>query len=119
MDNLYVQVLHLPRPFPSSQSLGSKDLDVEVTENTALIAEEKAETGNVKLSVIIAYCRACTWYMSLLTLLLYVLTNGASVASNFWLADWSNAEGNIRDSEIKNTTFVKLTACDKDSGPDV
>ena len=88
-------------------------------ENTALIAEEKAETGNVKISVILAYCIACTWYMTLITLFLYVLTNVASVASNFWLADWSNAEGNIRDSELKNTTFAKVTACDNENGPNV
>ena len=57
--------------------------------------------------------------MTLITLLFYVLSNGASVASNFWLADWSNAEGNMRTNETKNATFVKVTACDKDSGPDV
>ena len=105
--------------FPFVQSLGKESDKEEPTERTALITEEKTETGNVRLSVILAYCRACTWYMTLITMLFYVLTNGASVASNFWLADWSNAEGNMHTSETKNVTFVKLTACDKDSGPDV
>ena len=101
------------------QSLGKESDKAEPSERTALITEEKAETGNVRLSVILAYCRACTWYMTLITLLFYVLTDGASVASNFWLADWSNAEGNMRANETKNVTFVKVTACDKDTGPDV
>ena len=98
------------------QSVGSNADRSEPTERTALITEEKAETGKVKLSVILAYCRACTWFLTVLTLLFYTLTSGASVASNFWLADWSNAEGKIRANE---TYFVKVTACDKEDGPDV
>ena len=104
----------------SMQSVGSNADKSEPTERTALITEEKAETGKVKLSVILAYCRACTWFLTILTLLFYTLTSGASVASNFWLADWSNAEGNIRANETSNGTgFVKVTACDKEDGPDV
>lgn len=102
------------------QSVGSNADKSEPTEHTALITEEKAETGKVKLSVILAYCRACTWFLTFLTLLFYTLTSGASVASNFWLADWSNAEGNIRANETGNVTaFVKVTACDREDGPDV
>ena len=102
------------------QSVGSNADKSEPTERTALITEEKAETGKVKLSVILAYSRACTWFLTILTLLLYTLTSGASVASNFWLADWSNAEGNIRANETGNgTSFDKVTACDKKDGPDV
>ena len=102
------------------QSVGSNAGESEPTERTALITEEKAETGKVKLAVILAYCRACTWFLTILTLLFYTLTSGASVASNFWLADWSNAEGNVRANETGNgTAFVKVTACDKEDGPDV
>ena len=103
------------------QSIGSSPEEFdEPTETTALIAEEKAETGKVKLSVILAYCRACNWLLTILTLLFYISTSGSSVASNFWLADWSNAEGNFRTNETTNSTyFIKKTACDKDDGPDV
>ena len=103
------------------QSIGSSPEEFnEPTETTALISEEKAETGKVKLSVIIAYCRACNWFLAILTLLFYISSSGSSVASNFWLADWSNAEGNIRINETTNTTyFIKMTACDKDDGPDL
>jgi hypothetical protein len=103
------------------QSVGSNADKSEPTEQTALITEEKAETGKVKLAVILAYCRACTWFLTILTFLFYTLTSGASVASNFWLADWSNAEDNIgRVNETGNgTAFVKVTACDKEDGPDM
>ena len=102
------------------QSVGSTTGRSEPTEQTALITEEKAETGKVKLTVIIAYCRACTWFLTILTLLFYTLTSGASVASNFWLADWSNAEDNVHASETANgTAFVKVTACDGEDGPDM
>ena len=105
---------------PSVQSIGSNADRSEPTEKTALITEEKAETGKVKLAVIIAYCRACTWFLTILTLLFYTLTSGASVASNFWLADWSNSEDNAHANETANgTAFVKVTACDKEDGPDV
>ena len=114
--NIYT---HVPT-HSSMQSVGSNADKSEPTERTALITEEKAETGKVKLSVILAYSRACTWFLTILTLLFYTLTSGASVASNFWLADWSNAEGNIRANETGNgTSFDKVTACDKEDGPDV
>ena len=58
--------------------------------------------------------------MTVLTLLFYTMTNGASVASNFWLADWSTAEGNINTNNMTNdTSFKRVTACDKPSGPDM
>ena len=57
------------------------------------------------MSVLFAYVRACTYPLSLLTILFYLLTNGASLASNFWLADWSNSN----TPENRNQT---VTACD-------
>lgn len=100
----------------SVQSIGSSPEEFEEpTESTALISEEKTETGKVKLSVILAYCRACNWILTILTLFFYISTSGSSVASNFWLADWSNAEGNYL---IDNATY-QATACDKENGPDV
>ena len=86
------------------------------TEHTALIAEETIQTGSIKdtLMLIYTYCRACNWLLTLLTLLFYVLTIGASVASNFWLAEWSNAEGNKQADGMKaNGT------CDGENGPEL
>lgn len=46
----------------------------------------------VKLSVILTYCKACVYWMAGAVLLMNCILNGFAVASNFWLADWSNAE---------------------------
>ena len=48
------------------------------------------------------YARSLTWYMAVLIVLFYVLTNGLSVGGNFWLAAWSDKEDskvNISESE--------------------
>jgi ABC-type multidrug transport system fused ATPase/permease subunit len=57
------------------------------------------------MSVLFTYVRACTYPLSLLTILLYLLANGASLASNFWLADWSN-------SNTPENLNQSVTACD-------
>ena len=46
----------------------------------------------MQLSILLAYCRACTWAMTGVVLLMFLFTNMASVGGNFWLATWSNAE---------------------------
>ena len=68
------------------------DSEDELTERTALISEEKAMSGNVKLSVIFAYCRACTWFVTVITVILNILAQAASITTNFWLSKWSNAQ---------------------------
>ncbi|XP_071481121.1 multidrug resistance-associated protein 1-like [Diadema antillarum] len=55
-----------------------------------LIREEKAKRGNVKFAVFWAYIRSIGLVLSLVILLLYVLFNATSVASNLWLSRWSN-----------------------------
>ena len=87
-----------------------------MTERSALIVEEKAESGSVKLSVILAYCRACTWPMTLITVVFFVITHGASIASSFWLVKWSNAQANEEVFEKnKSESIVKVTFCDDDN----
>ncbi len=78
-----------------------------------LMTEEEAKTGHVHFSILIEYCKAGTWPMSILTLLLYVFTNISSVASNFWLAAWSNAEDRGR---LEEGNFTMSTACDGVNG---
>lgn len=60
------------------------------------------------MSVILAYIRACTYPLTLITVFLYLMANAASLASNFWLADWSNS--NIVIDGGNRTKHV--TACD-------
>ena len=46
----------------------------------------------VQMSVFFSYAKACTYYMTVLVILFNILTNGAAVGQNFWLAHWSNQE---------------------------
>ena len=88
---------------------------VEEDKQKSLISEEKVLTGRVTFSVILAYCQACTWYMTVLVLLFNVLSNVFAVVTNFWLADWSNAaENSITDGG--NFSVNQITACDDDAG---
>uniref|UniRef100_A0A1X7VVN1 ABC-type glutathione-S-conjugate transporter n=1 Tax=Amphimedon queenslandica TaxID=400682 RepID=A0A1X7VVN1_AMPQE len=72
----------------------------EANERTQLIGAEKVETGTVKFSVFIDYAKACTYYMSFIIVLFTVLSNGASVGQNLWLAHWSNGEENSNSSNL-------------------
>ena len=85
-----------------------------------LISEERAEKGRVTFAVILAYCRACTWYMTVLVLLFNVLSNTFIIVTNFWLADWSNAAEYLNTRSDLNTTAVKhsqVTVCDNAASP--
>ena len=93
----------------SSETSYPSDSEDKLTERTALISEEKAMSGSVKLSVIFAYCRACTWFVTIVTLILYSLAQGASVATNFWLSKWSNAQVCRQMSGTNQSTQV--TSC--------
>ena len=113
--------------------LGSPDLQDVVggdrgkskpTECTSLIAAEpmanpQAGYGVKKLAtIIITYCRACSWLMTFLTLLFYVLTSGASVAAGYWLAEWSDAEENSLGSSGDGNSSSKMSnVCDQENGP--
>ena len=55
----------------------------------------------VKLSVIYAYIKACTLSLSFLTLIFFIVSNGLSVASNFWLNVWSNSNVNTTGDASK------------------
>ena len=78
-------------------------------ERSTLISKEKVQTDRVTLAVIAAYCRACTWCMTILVLFFTVMSHAVSVATNFWLAEWSSAE-----SDSPNTT---ATLCDITNSP--
>ena len=86
---------------------------VEQDKQKSLTSEEKAETGRITAAVILTYCRACTWYMTVFVLLFNVLVNALAVVTNFWLADWSNAAGSVQASDVNVTiTTGRVTACD-------
>lgn len=102
---------HFPSLQQASSEAGKSEVGEEApakTKGTELIAEEEAKTGNVHFSILLAYCRACTWPMTLITLFMYLSVNISSVAANFWLATWSNSEEKAR---MEN--FTQTTACDR------
>ena len=77
-------------------------------------------SGNIKFSVIVEYCRACTWPMDITTVLLFILSQVAAVASKYWLANWSNSQGNEQAFENnKSAVFQQVTFCDSINGSNV
>ena len=95
-----------PKPiFEADKKDGSK--------RKSLISEEKVETGRVTFSVILAYCRACTWYMSICVMLFHTISSILAIGTNFWLAEWSTAAGNL----LKPNNTIQVTACDSTTSP--
>ena len=55
---------------------------------------EHREKGGISGRVWLAYIHACSgWSLSLLTMLLFALTNLWDLVTNMWLRDWSASEG--------------------------
>lgn len=98
----------------SKEDESKKKDDGKTRKASELIAEEEVKTGRVHFSILLAYGKACTWPMTLLTLLFYAATNVASVGGNFWLAVWSNAESRALEEGPDN--FTQGSACDVDGG---
>ena len=71
------------------------------SEQRILTSREEVQTNCVTLAVISAYCRACTWCMTILVLFFTVMSHAVSVATNLWLAEWSSAE-----TDNVNTTLI-------------
>ena len=80
-----------------------------------LTSKEKIQSNGITFAVIVAYCRACTWYMVAMVLFFNVMLHSVSVATNLWLAKWSTANDVRTDSE--NATFSQVTACDGSGSP--
>ena len=63
------------------------------TQGTKRTAEHR-EKGGISGRVWLAYIHACSgWSLSLLTMLLFALTNLWDLVTNMWLRDWSASEG--------------------------
>uniref|UniRef100_A0A9L0TIK6 Multidrug resistance-associated protein 1 n=1 Tax=Equus caballus TaxID=9796 RepID=A0A9L0TIK6_HORSE len=55
-----------------------------------LVEADKAQTGQVKLSVYWGYMRAIGLFLSFLSILLFISNHVASLASNYWLSLWTD-----------------------------
>merc|ERR1739838_154817 len=71
-----------------------------------LYEKEKAEVGNVKLSVYKTYMEAIGGLLCIVIVLFVVLQNVALVASNIWLSDWSEDE--IKADGTQDGTMTRL-----------
>ena len=76
-------------------------------EKKGLTTQEEVKTGSIHVSILVAYCKACTWPMSILTFFFFLFGYAASVGGNFWLATWSNVE-----AQTPGVNFTQTTACD-------
>ena len=65
-----------------------------------IIQKEKIETGNVKLSVLLAYLKACQLNWFIIFVIMFSSANIASVGSNLWLSVWTDSF----EKAITNTT---------------
>ena len=98
---------------PKSPRWATEDQEKDGSKRKSLISEEKVETGRVTFAVILAYFRACTWYMSVGVLLFHTISSALSIGTNFWLAEWSTAIGNL----LQPNNTIQVTACDSTAAP--
>ncbi|XP_006972048.1 ATP-binding cassette sub-family C member 3 [Peromyscus maniculatus bairdii] len=68
----------------------------------ALITQETAETGNVKIGVYRDYARSVGLYTTLAICLLYVGQSAAAIGANVWLSAWTNDA--VVDGRQNNTS---------------
>ncbi|XP_050012615.1 ATP-binding cassette sub-family C member 3 [Alexandromys fortis] len=92
------------RPVPKRHTNPSeKEMQVMKAKKTgALITEETAETGNVKMNVFWDYAKSVGLYTTLAICLLYAGQSAAAIGANVWLSAWSNDA--VVDGRQNNTS---------------
>ena len=70
----------------------------DTSEKGKLMEKEERMTGSVKMDVYWYYIKAIGVLLFAFVILLFVGQNGLSIATNFWLSDWSEAGNNITDA---------------------
>ena len=98
---------------PEPEKKKEEEGDDKDDKKKSLISEEKAETGRVNFSVLLTYCKAATWYMAIAVVLFNAFSTGVAVGTNFWLAEWSTAAGNL----LQPNNTIQVTACDSTASP--
>nr|QNH67946.1 ATP-binding cassette transporter subfamily C member 1 X7 [Brachionus plicatilis] len=68
-----------------------------------LIEKEKIQSGNVKISVVLEYLKACRLWLSAIFIIMYILSVGCDMASSFWLSDWSNKADQEKSNALNAT----------------
>ncbi|XP_051014284.1 ATP-binding cassette sub-family C member 3 [Acomys russatus] len=101
------------RPVPKRHmSLSEKEMQVTKTKETgALIKEETAETGNVRLSVFWHYAKSVGLYTTIAICLLYVGQSAAAIGANVWLSAWTNdkvVQGQQNSTSLRLGVYAAL-----------
>ena len=104
---MYICVVMYYGGCPNLQQVFSEDEDGTEKKVSGLIMKEEAKTGRIHFSILVAYCKACTWPMTIITFFFFLFGYASSVGGNFWLATWSNAE-----DQVPRENFTRTTACD-------
>lgn len=93
-------------------SLSEKEPQVTKTKETgALIKEEVAETGNVKLSVYWDYAKSVGLCTTAAICLLYAGQSAASIGASVWLSAWTNdavAQGRQNNTSTRLGVYAAL-----------
>ncbi|XP_072027511.1 ATP-binding cassette sub-family C member 9-like isoform X2 [Amphiura filiformis] len=82
------------------------------SEKGNLIEKEERLTGSVKIDVYWYYIKAIGVLLFAFVMVLFVGQNGLSIATNFWLSDWSEAGNNVTNAtteELNDILFKYLT----------
>lgn len=86
------------------QSVKEKPADSDKPVNKdKLIQDEASATGQVKLAVFTAYCKAMGYYLTTIMLFVFLLYQAATVVSSFWLSRWTE-DKLLKNTSISNTT---------------
>lgn len=99
------EVQNRTMPKKHTNSLEKEALVTKTKETGALIKEEIAETGNVKLSVYWDYAKSMGLCTTLSICLLYGGQSAAAIGANVWLSAWSN---DAEEHGQQNKTSVRL-----------
>nr|APD26530.1 ATP-binding cassette transporter subfamily C member 1 X7 protein [Brachionus koreanus] len=87
------------------EKLKKKNENNETKIGEKLIEKEKIQSGNVKISVVLEYLKACRLWLSAIFILMYILSMASDMASSFWLSDWSNKVDQEKSTLANNSTL--------------
>ncbi|XP_072027512.1 ATP-binding cassette sub-family C member 9-like [Amphiura filiformis] len=80
--------------------------EVDDSEKGTLMEKEERMTGSVKIGVYWYYIKAIGVLLFALVMVMFVGMNGISIATNFWLSDWSEAGNNITNATTEELNAI-------------
>ncbi len=72
-----------------------------------LIPDEERETGSIHKRIYISYLKSCSLPLSLMVLSLIISNQSSKVASDFWLAKWSDSHVKQTDGENNLNYYIR------------